>query len=652
MYIKFMRKSIFSVALFFCAFSLFAQTNDPVIMTINEKEISKSEFEYSYNKNNNDEVIEKKSLSEYVELFENLKFKVMEAESLGMDTTVAFKTEFEDYRGQLAKQYLNVDEIDDSLIKKEYDRMSEIVELSHIFIAFPSFKALKILPEDTLVQYKKALDINKKLAKGADFSKLADEYSDDKETLKGDRHGYLGWYKALQLVPALEDLAYSTPTGKTSIGRSNFGYHIIKVHAKKSISGSIRVAHIFIRFPEKDSTNTVETQINEAYSRLQKGEDFATLAKEYSTDKENAANGGDLGWITFGEMIPVFQAYAFTLNKVGDYSIPFKSEAGYHIVKLLDEKPIESFDAKREEIKSRLLSGGFFLRLHQPTINRMKTEDGFVRSEGAYKKLFDSAVAIYPSDSAFYKLYEDDEETLFTINNKNYPVSGLVALIKKNPRSTYSLSVDNLDEHIRQYEYNSLLETEDKLLELKYPEFRDLVREYRDAILMFNISSEEVWDKASTDTEGLERFFEANKSLYSFTEPHFKGYVVEVKDAKTKKKIEKEIKKMTPEAAVEFMNENYRIGDVHHVKIQQGLFKKGDNAFVDESAFKTGSAERQEGFQDFFLLGKIIDSPESFTDVRGLVIADYQDFLEKEWLKKLRAKYSVKVNQEVLNTLK
>jgi peptidyl-prolyl cis-trans isomerase SurA len=648
-----MKNSIFSVALLFCALNVAAQKNDPVIMTINGKEILKSEFEYSYNKNNNEDVIEKKSLSEYVELFENLKFKVMEAESLGMDTTQAFKTEFDDYRGQLAKQYLVEDDLDESIIRKEYDRLTEIVEISHIFVAFSATREQnKVLPADTLVTYKKALEIEKKLSKGGDFEKLAKEYSDDKETLEQDSPGYLGWYKALQLVPALEDVAYSTPVGKTAIGRSNFGYHIIKVHARQTIPGKIRVAHILIKPEEGDTITSPEEIISQVYERLKKGEDFAELAKEYSIDKGNAEKGGELGWISFGDMIPGFQSQAFALKEPGDYSKPFKTGVGYHIVKLLEIQPVESYEAKLEELKSRLLSGGFFLKLHKPTIDKWKKEDGFVQNNMVYGQLFAEANVIYPSDSAFYELFQNSSQTLFSIGNDKYPVSGLIDLYRKNPRSTYSLSVENLDEHIRQYEYNSLHETEDKLLESKYSEFRDLVREYRDAILMFNISSQEVWDKASIDIDGLERFFEANKSHYTFSEPHYKGYIVEVKDAKTKKKIEKEIKKMTPDAAVEFMNENYRIGDVHHVKIQQGLFKKGDNAFVDESAFKTGTAARSEGFQDFFLLGKVLKVPESFTDVKGLVIADYQDYLEQEWLKKLRAKYSVKVNQEVLNTLK
>ncbi|MDR1762744.1 MAG: peptidylprolyl isomerase [Dysgonamonadaceae bacterium] len=647
-----MKRNIFFVVLLFCAVSLAAQSDDPVIMTINGKEIRKSEFEYSYSKNNNDDVIEKKTLPEYVELFENLKFKVMEAEAEGMDTTEAFRSEFNDYRLQLARQYLNEPVTDEALLRKEYDRMSEIVEISHLFIAYPESLNLHILPADTLAAYKKAVQLNNRIAKGEDFEKLVREFSDDKEVAEAARPGYLGWYKALQLVPALEDLAYAVPVGKTGIGRSNFGYHIIKVHARRSIPGQIRIAHIVVKQAENDSTGEAEKKINDIYARLAAGEDFAELAKNFSDDKENASKGGELGWISFGDIIADFQNQVFALKNPGDYTKPFKTAIGWHIAKLLETKPLDSFESKRDEIEKRLISGGFSLQLQKQKIDDWKAENHFEKNEAAYRNLMTTANTIYPGDSAFYSLYENSPETLFTVEGQAYPISDFIVLFKKNPRSTYSLSVDNLDEHIRQFEFNSLYETEDRMLESRYPEFRDLVREYRDAILMFNISSQEVWDKAAADTEGLERFFAANRSNYAWSEPHFKGYAVEVKDAKTKKQIQKEIKKMTPEAAVEYMNENYRVGDVNHVRITQGLFKQGDNKIVDELAFKGAKATADSEFQDYFILGKVLDAPESYSDVRGLVVADYQDYLEQEWLKTLRSKYKVEINEKVLNTLK
>jgi peptidyl-prolyl cis-trans isomerase SurA len=189
-------------------------------------------------------------------------------------------------------------------------------------------------------------------------------------------------------------------------------------------------------------------------------------------------------------------------------------------------------------------------------------------------------------------------------------------------------------------------------LENRYPEFANLMREFRDGSLMFEVSKQEVWDKASSDSDGLQKFFEANKQQYAWTEPHYKGYIILAKDAATKKKMQKATAKMKPEEAVAYLEENYKAGEVSYVKVEKGLFKKGENPFVDEQAFKTGKAEKPEGFADFFLLGKVLNAPDSYTDIRGMVITDYQDYLEKEWLKQLNEKYPVKIYKDVLISIK
>ena len=214
------------------------------------------------------------------------------------------------------------------------------------------------------------------------------------------------------------------------------------------------------------------------------------------------------------------------------------------------------------------------------------------------------------------------------------------------------LSTEFLNDRLQTFEYNSLFETKDRALEGKYPEFRNLMQEYRDGMLMFEISNKEVYTRASEDLEGLTAYFSENKRNYAWDEPYYKGYVVLAKDAKTKKKMQKEIARKTPDDAVQYLYDNYKVGDVSYVKVEKGLFKKGDNAFVDEAAFKSGIAERPAEFQDFFLVGKVLKAPESYNDVRGMVITDYQNYLEEVWLKKLNEKYKVNIFTEVFNTIK
>ena len=659
-----MKVSVLSLVLTILSAGAFAQADDPVIMTINNKNFKKSEFEYFYNKYNNEDVIDKRSLNDYIELFKNLKLKVTEAEAQGMDTTAAFRSELAGYRSTEAKNYLDDLEVNEDLMKKEYDRMKNPVEVSHLLIAFPKLMKndFKIFPSDTLAAYNKAVQARNRILKGESFEKVTAELSDDPNTRNAERPGYLGWFGGLMFnlsFAPLEDVMFNTPTGKIGeVTRSNMGYHILKVHSRTDNKGQVNAAHILILYPPPSAAgDTVQTdearkKIDEIYDKLTAGADFSALAKEFSQDPGSASNGGELGWFDYGRMVKEFQDVAFGLKEIGEISKPFRTQFGFHIVKLLGKRPFAPFEEKRQEIETKLTSGGFLIPLHQQAINKMKAEYGFQKNEAGYRTLFDRAAAVYPADSSYFAPFETQPVLLFTIGNTAYDSNRFVEFLKKNGRSQFTMSTDLLNDRLQEFEYYSLLDEKDKALESRHPDFKNLIQEYHDGILMFEISNREVWGKASDDVEGLTAFFEKNRQNYAWSEPHFKGYVVLTKDAKNKKKMQKEIARMKPEDAVQYLYDNYKVGDVSYVKAERGLFKKGDNAFVDEAAFKSGVAVRPADFQDFFLLGEVLKAPEAYTDVRGPVVTDYQNYLEETWLKKLNEKYRATVNLDVLNTIK
>ncbi|GHT08228.1 peptidyl-prolyl cis-trans isomerase [Bacteroidia bacterium] len=637
---------------------ILAQTNDPVVMKVNGKDIGKLEFEYFYYKYNEGDVVDKITLDEYVGMFKNLKLRVAEAEAQGLDTTATFLREFSEYRAQLAQSYLKELAINENLVRKEYDRMKELVEVSHILVAFPGTKdnVFNTLPADTLEAYKKAVQIRNRALKGENFEKLAKEFSDDTRSKENARAGYLGCFPGLTLNIALEEAAFTTPIGQIGrLVRTNYGYHIVKVHAKKENPGQVNAAHILIMCPQDADvvqTDDVLKKITEVYDKAIKGEDFAKLAKEYSNDSSNASRGGELGWFGFGAMVKEFQDAVFDLKEKGAISKPFRTEFGYHIVKLLDKKPLEPFEEKRQEIEKKLESGGYYVTLHQPGIDNLKKEIGFTKNDAAYKTVFAAAETVYPTTDSFYSSLENNSTVLFKAGNESFSIADFIGYLKANARSPFTISTDYLADCLAIVECSVLQMLEVQMLESKYPEFKNLMQEYYDGILMFEVANREVWEKASEDTEGLENYFKKNKDRFAWEEPYFKGYVVLAKDAKTKKKMQKEISKMDPGDAVEYLYDNYKVGEVSYVKIEKGLYKKGDNAFVDESAFKSGKAERPAEFQDFFLIGKVLNAPESYSDVRGLVVTSYQDYLEAEWQKKLNEKYPVVVYPEVLITIK
>jgi peptidyl-prolyl cis-trans isomerase SurA len=639
--------------------AIIAQDNDPVVMTIDGKNIKKSEFEYIYKKNNNENVIDKKSFDEYVDLFRNFKLKVTEAEAQGLDTTAAFHKELNEYRAQLAKPYLTGNEFNEPLLADEYKRSTELVEVSHIVLFFPNYQDRnnKLLPADTLETYKKAIEIRNKFLKGAKFEDLVGEYSGDERSKQAERPGYLGWNSGLRMYTALAKGIYSTPVGSISMPiRMNYGYHLMNVIGRKADPGEIHAAHILISCPRTADSLTFATALNKVdtvFQELKKGVSFEELAQKYSDDPSSAVKGGDLSWFGMGMMVPEFNDAAFALQEEGEVSKPIKTQFGYHIIKLLGRRPGPSFEDKKEELKTKMERTGYTIALNQPTINRLKKENGFTFNQEAYKLLLTEAQTVFPSDSLYIDKFKEDKSVLFVSGNQEYTVAGFIEYLSQNPRATNVLSTEVLQEKLDSYEYEALLNTEDRLLEQKYPDFRNLMQEYRDGILLFEVSNNEVWAKSSSDTEGLHQFFEAHKTGYTWDKPHYKGYVVLTKNAKTQKKMQKEIAKLEADTAAQYLLEQYyKKGDDPQVKLEKGLFTQGENTYVDEAVFKSGKTILPEGFTGFFLIGKLLQQPESYTDVRGLVITDYQDYLEKEWLDQLNTKYPVSVYQEVLDTVK
>ena len=661
-----MKKQILSFVSILFSTLLIAQNNtanDPVIMTVNGKDVKKSEFEYIYQKNNTDDVIDKKSLDEYVELFKNFKLKVTEAESLGMDTLSEFRSELNEYKTELLKSYENI-LLNEDLVRRAYDRLKEGVEVAHILVTYngedfdqQNFEKMRVYPEDTLTAYKKAMQIRKRLQlRSEDFGKVALEVSKDKHSLEGDTPGYLGWFTALRLMPDLEDGVYETPVGEISMPvRTQFGYHLIKVLKRQPNSGELRTAHILVECP-KDAdvvrVSDAEQKVSEIYAKIKQGGDFGALAKEYSDDKGSGARDGELPWFGYGRMVKEFETAAFELEEIGMISPPVRSQFGFHIIKLLEKRDIAPLDEKRGEIISILSRNGRHVELVEPRLEGMKQENGFSMNNDALGELQRAANTIHPSSEAFLSKFENNTNTLFLTGSTPYTIAQFIHFIKENEAPTLVVSTDLLNERLKGFQLDCLTKETQLQLEVRNPEFRNLLQEYRDGILLYNIMNQEVWDKANVDTDGIKAFFEQRKNDYAWAEPHYKGYIVLCKDSKVRKKMQKEISKMTPDQAADFLIQNYNVGDVSHVQLEKGLFVKGNNPFIDEAVFKTGKAQCPEGYSDFFVIGNLLNVPDSYADVRGLVVTDYQAYLEKEWNAYLNKKYKVVINKDIVNTIK
>jgi peptidyl-prolyl cis-trans isomerase SurA len=647
-----MKRSVLSLVAFFAlSTSIFAQSADPVLMTINGKPVLKSEFEYIYNKNNTNNSLDKKTLEEYVDLFVNFKLKVEEATKQGIDTTASFTNELAGYRSQLTKPYLTDSKVDEALLQEAYNRSKEDVEVSHILIRTPQ----NATPADTLKAWGEINTIWKRLQK-EDFSKVAKEVSQDQSAEQNG--GYIGWISAFRTVYPFETAAYNTPIGTYSKPfRTSFGYHIVKVQGRRNSMGEILVSHIMI-FTSQGKGNEAANKkaketIDSIYQRVKAGDDFGALAAKYSQDKGSSVKNGELPWFGTGRMVPEFEKAAFALKNTGDISEPVQSAYGWHIIKLLDRKGLAPYEEVKADLERKIKRDERAYKGQEAFVAKLRKEYNFQLTTANlqdFTKLLENKNL---NDSVFKVEAAKLDKPLFSFAGKTFSQADFAKYLKKNNTTDKTTASEIIEEKVAAFANAELLAYEDSQLEKKYDEFRFLMQEYHDGILLFEVSNREVWDKASKDTEGLAKYFNENKKDYAWEKPHFKGQIIFCKDQATFKAAKSIVQKSNIDSIDKYLRT--RLNDsIQYVKTEKGLYVQGENKAVDHFAFDTKDKfTPTKDYPFVFTTGKILKkTPEDYTDVRGLVTADYQEYLEQEWIKALRAKYSVSIDQNVLKTVK
>ncbi|MFN5710396.1 MAG: peptidylprolyl isomerase [Bacteroidota bacterium] len=637
-----------------------AQTSaDQVLMTVAGKNITKSEFEAIYHKNNNKSAsADSKSLQDYLELFINFKLKVREAEELGLDTVAAFKNELEGYRKQLAAPYLTDNEVNDMLLKEAYDRMKKDVRASHILIKCDA----AALPKDTLIAYNKAIAARNRILKGEDFSKVARELSEDPSAK--DNGGDLGYFTSMQMVYTFETAAFSAETNKVSMPvRTRFGYHIILKTDERPNQGQITVAHIMVKTPQKDaavkdtSKTDPKAKIDEMYAKIKAGADFAEMAKQFSDDKGSAKKGGELPMFGTGRMVIEFEKAAFALKNDGDMSMPIQTQYGWHIIKRLSKKELGSFDELKPELKAKIGKDSRSQNGKESMIAKIKKQYNFKEN----LKLRDEFVKVM--DTTFFDAKWKHEaaaklnkDALFSIGEKTYSQKDFAMYLEnhqsKRAKTDFTLLVKDM---YKEFVNESCLGYEESKLASKYPEFKALLQEYRDGILLFDLTDKNVWSKAVKDTTGLKVFYEENKSKYMWdtrAEATVYKCATEKVAADVRKMLkDKAKKKYTNDDILKAINKDSQL----NLNIETGKYSKGENDIVDKFEWKKGlsansTVDKQVVFVDFENI--IAPTNKSIAEAKGLITADYQNYLEKQWIASLRNKYQFSVDKAVLSTVK
>lgn len=649
-------------ALSFISITALAQ-NDPTILVIDGKNISKAEFENVYKKNNGKEVVtDKKSLNEYMDLFINFKLKVKEAEVMGLDTVSAFKQELGGYRKQLAAPYLTDKNVNEGLISEAYERMKTEVRGSHILVKC----AEDALPKDTLIAYNKITEYRKRNVKGEDFAKLAVESAKDGDPSATDNKGDLGYFTSLQMVYPFENAAFNTKVGEVSqIVRTRFGYHIMKIVDKRPNQGEMLVSHIMVRLKKEmssaDSANA-KKKIEEIFAKVKAGEKFDDLAKQYSEDKQSAEKGGELNWFSAGKMPVVeFENKAFALKSKGDVSEPFMTKYGWHIVKLMDKKDLPApFETVKAEIKQKVNKDSRSQAGRSALIASVKKENNFKENKTVVKKVVSfPALTEFEAviDSSYFQgKWKADKaakltKEMFSLGYKKYTQTDFAVFLEtRQTKRAISDKKYTLDQQYKAFVEESAVAFEESKLESKYPEFKALMQEYRDGILLFELTDRKVWSKAVKDTTGLKEYYEKNKNNYLWDE---RADVTTYKCAD--EKIAKEVRKMLSKKKTE-----KEILDVINKKSQLNLatetvmYVKGENKMIDDNWKEGVSADiKKDDKVVIIVVNKVLPkTPKLLNEAKGMVTADYQNFLEKDWLSNIRNNHTIEVKEEVLNSVK
>jgi peptidyl-prolyl cis-trans isomerase SurA len=630
-----------------------AQTNSKeVLFTINDKPYYTDEFIRVYNKNLDlvkDE--SQKDLNQYLELFVGYKLKVSKANKLGLQNNSQYQTELKSYRTQLSKNYTTDSKVTKELVDEGYKRLLKEVNASHILILVDENAA----PADTLIAYNKAIDIRNRVLKGEDFGTLAQEFSQDPSAKENT--GNLGYFTSFKMVYAFENGAYNTTVGTVSMPvRTRFGYHLIKVNDIRDNRGEVAVAHIMI-LKNKDGVANPDAKatIDDIYKKLQQGEKFEELAKQFSEDKSSATKGGVLNHFASGQLSSEeFENQAFSLSKENPISKPFETQFGWHIVKFMDRFPVKSYEDSKVELENKISKDDRSRLITNSLTEKLRVKYPIKRDNKLYNSLvklvtndFYDNKWVLPTDSVKYS------KTLFAIGTKNYTGTDFLdyiyskqkagSTLKPIEKLTNSLFDTFVDEQRNQYN-NDNLETE-------FPEFSAVMDEYRDGLLLFDLMDKEIWQRSKTDTVGLKAFYETQKDKHLW-KTRVDAEIYSSTDLDKMKKVLAMLKKNQTSKEIK---EKFNTKEVVNVMYYEGVYEEGADALPKGTKMDLGLSEITTKGDYYYITNvtKVIPSePKTLDECRGKLVNDYQQYLEQNWVDELKKEFTVKVNQDTFESVK
>ena len=633
-----MTRSILFVLLIVFSFSTAAQKSkkgarenpvaSPTLFSVQDQVVTADEFIYLYKKNHPaEEDYTPEEIQEYFDLYVKFKLKVTAAVSRGMDTTTAFKKEYNSYKEELRKPYLPDNKIIDSLVRLTYARLQFELDASHILIGVKE----DAMPADTLAAFNKCMEIKTRAKKGEDFGVLAQQYSEDPSAKQNQ--GSLGYFTALQMVYPFETAAYQANVGEV-VGpvRTQFGYHLIKVFDKRPSSGEVEVSHIMLRVSQNRDDAAVQDQIFKIREQAIAGVAWDELCKQFSEDQGSKDAGGLVRPFAIRGMasVPEFEAAAFALKNVGDISDPFKTAYGWHIIRLERQIPLPSFETLQPSLKSKVSRDQRVQISRQQLLTKLKKQYRFAENQESKA----SALQILKDEGDLNAIAKD---VLFDLNGVHYPVQGFSFYVSKNNTTATKTSGE---QRYDAYVQDCIMQLEEKRILREHPEYAMLLKEYYEGILLFEIMEKEVWNKASEDSLGLQTYFtthadnyqaeeRAEMNLYSSQKSDFSATLANTIAQGDSLTIEEYVAK-------------------NGIRVERGLFQREDRPILASIHWAVGlqSADNSGMYYLAEILNILPPGPMTLEEAKVSVLTDYQEYLEQIWVDNLKTKYPIKINEK------
>lgn len=624
----------------------FSQNKDQVLLTVDGDPIMTSEFLRVYNKNLDlvkDE--SQKDIDGYLGLFTEYQLKLKEARRLKLDEDKSYKREFSSYKEQLIKNYISENKVTDDLVAEAYNRSNEDIKASHILVRLDESE------RDTINAYNEVLALrNRALSEG--YDKVKAEMHNGKTIFLED----LGYFSAFKMVYEFESAAYNTPVGEISMPfRTQFGYHVVKVHDRRKSKGTMTAAHIMVALNQTDSLLDPQERIADIYKKLNQGESFEALAKQFSDDKSTAPKGGELSPFKSGQLgSEIFESKAFGLQNNGDVSEPFKTEYGWHIVKRIAIAPIENFEDVKASLEARVKRDSRSKLINDATVNELKNSYKILHNQEA--KAYFEGVITNDFFARSWELPEDfvNDKTVFSINSKTFTYQDFgkhlinaqrIYLGKSMPFSAV------VDKELESFFEKSILQFREDNLENENEEFANILKEYRDGLLLFDLMEKEIWNKASKDSTGLEAFYAQNKSKYQWD---LRVDLIMASSA-DEVMVEKARAMMQDGDAEEEIKNALNTEEKQNIIFTSGIYTMLDQKLPADFEVKEGISKiyrHNEALHVINVKAILPAGPKTLEEAKGTVINDYQAEIEANWIGDLQKRYKVDVNKKALKAIK